>query len=252
MDEWMDGWMDGQKKSLLILGAKSDIGIASSIAFAKNGFNLQLVGRNIHELEEKYKRIASEHKVSISFHELDVLETDKFDEFFRSLGYLPQVVLCLVGIYSKDIDNYKNIQKVIRVNFESPAILLSLFAMKFKERRSGSIIGVSSWAGDRVRGSNSLYGSSKAGFTGFLSGIRNKFFTSNIHVMTVNLGYVKTKMTENMDSSNFLTTSPDYTAKKIYRGYKNKSDIIYIKPIWRFISLLLRLLPESFFKTKNL
>ena len=244
--------MSGHKKSLLILGAKSDIGIASAIEFARNGFNLQLVGRDIHVLEEKYKKIASEHGVSASFHELDILETEKFDQFLRSLVYLPEVILCVIGTYSTNINNYKNFQNVIRTNFESPAILLGLFAMKFQERRSGSIIGVSSWAGDRVRGSNVLYGSSKAGFTGFLSGIRNKFFASNIHVMTVNPGYVKTKMTAGMDSNNFLTTTPDYTAKKIYKGYINKSNIIYVKPIWRFISLFLRLLPESFFKTKNL
>lgn len=244
--------MSCHKKYLLILGAKSDIGIASAIEFARNGFNLQLVGRDIHVLEEKYKKIATEHGVSASFHELDILETEKFDQFLRSLVYLPEIILCVIGIYGTDISNCKNFQNIIRTNFESPAILLSLFVMKFKERRFGSIIGVSSWAGDRVRGSNVLYGSSKAGFTGFLSGIRNKFFASNIHVMTVNLGYVKTKMTAGMDSNNFLTTSPEYTAKKIYKGFINKSDIIYIKPIWRFISLFLRLLPESFFKTKNL
>ena len=244
--------MSDQNKSLLIIGAKSDIGIASGIEFAKNGYDLQLLGRNIHQLEEPCKNIILEYGISISYYELDILDIDKFDEFFSSLDRLPEIVICAAGIYSKNFDNLNDVQKVLRTNFESPAMLLYMFANRFAKRGSGSIIGISSWAGDRVRGSNLFYGSSKAGFSGFLSGIRNKFYSSNLHVMTVNPGYVKTKMSQGMDSSHFLTTSPNKTAKYIYRGYKKKSNIVYVKPIWRFISLFLRLLPESFFKTKNL
>ena len=62
----------------------------------------------------------------------------------------------------------------MKTNYEGPSLLLGEIANNFEKRGSGSIIGISSVAGDRGRGSNYIYGSAKAGFTAFLSGLRNR------------------------------------------------------------------------------
>ena len=62
----------------------------------------------------------------------------------------------------------------MRSNFEGPSLLLGLFAEQFLGRGTGTLVGVSSVAGDRGRASNYVYGAAKAGFSAFLSGLRNR------------------------------------------------------------------------------
>ena len=59
-------------------------------------------------------------------------------------------------------------------------------------------MGVSSVAGDRGRQSNYYYGSAKAGFSAYLSGLRNRLFHAQVQVLTVKLGFVRTQMTAGM------------------------------------------------------
>ena len=69
---------------------------------------------------------------------------------------------------------------VLRTNFEGPALLLNALAERFAARGSGTLVGVSSVAGDRGRASNYVYGSAKAGFTAFLSGLRNRMARAGV------------------------------------------------------------------------
>ena len=110
---------------------------------------------------------------------------------------------------------------------------------------------ISSVAGDRGRAKNYIYGSAKSGFTAFLSGLRNRLFKNNVKVITILPGPVETKMTKEMKLPKFLTSKPKFVADAIYRAVINKKDIVYIKPIWRLIMLIIKLIPEKIFKSKN-
>ncbi len=99
-------------------------------------------------------------------------------------------------------ENERDVQKaavVIRSNFEGPASILAVLADRFDSRGHGTLVGVSSVAGDRGRATNYVYGSAKAGFTAFLSGLRNRLAKRGVHVVTVLPGFVATQMTEGMD-----------------------------------------------------
>ena len=87
----------------------------------------------------------------------------------------------------------------MRSNYEGPASILAVLANRFEERGSGTLVGISSVAGERGRATNYVYGSAKAGFTAFLSGLRNRLATRGVHVVTVLPGFVATQMTEGMD-----------------------------------------------------
>jgi short-subunit dehydrogenase len=65
----------------------------------------------------------------------------------------------------------KNTQRIIDINYSKLVPVMNYFAHKFESRRSGTIIGLSSVAGDRGRQSNFIYGSAKAAFTAYLSGL---------------------------------------------------------------------------------
>ena len=103
-------------------------------------------------------------------------------------------------------------------------------------------------AGDRGRASNYIYGSAKAGFTAFLSGLRNRLAEHGVHVMTVLPGFVDTKMVEGMNLPAKLTAKPLKVAKTVFNSVQKNHNIIYVKPIWRLIMMLIRNIPEKIFK----
>ena len=156
-----------------------------------------------------------------------------------------------MGEQKKSESEYKKIVEVVRTNFEGPVCLISEFANRFVERGYGTIVGISSIAGSRGRASNYVYGSAKAGFTAFLSGLRNRLFKHNVHVVTVLPGFVDTKMTEDMNLPSILVSKPKKLAKLIYASVQSKKDIVYSMFIWRIINIIILGIPEKVFKKLN-
>src|SRR5690606_12784913 len=116
----------------------------------------------------------------------------------------------------------------------------------------GTIVGISSVAGERGRQSNYLYGSAKAGFTAYLSGLRNALFSDNVHVVTVLPGFVYTKMTENLNLPKLLTAQPSEVADAIYAAVQKKKNTIYVRWFWKWIMLIIKCIPEFIFKKLKL
>ena len=170
---------------------------------------------------------------------------------------MPSIALCSVGYLGQQISdnhefNIKDASLIIRTNFEGPASIFSELANRFVNQGHGILIGISSVAGERGRQSNYLYGSAKAGFTTFLSGLRNKLFRNNIHVITVLPGYVNTKLIKHITTSRKLTAEPEQVANKIYSAVKSKKNIIYVNSIWRIIMIIIKSIPERIFVRLNI
>ena len=107
-------------------------------------------------------------------------------------------------------------------------------------------------AGERGRQSNYFYGSAKAGFTAYLSGLRNRLFREGVQVLTVKPGFVYTRMTEAMTLPALVTATPEQVADAIYKGVLKKKNVIYVKWFWRWIMLLIKMIPETVFKKMKL
>ena len=133
----------------------------------------------------------------------------------------------------------------MRTNYEGPSIFLGEIANRFERRGSGSIIGISSVAGNRGRESNYIYGSAKSGLTTFLSGLRNRLHKSNVSVLTVLPGFVDTKMTSDLKLPKLVTSSTLRISSIVFNKLKN-SETVYPFP-WRWIMLLIRVIPEKIF-----
>lgn len=243
------------KKTILILGAKSDIGMAIAHQFAKNNYNIQLAARDVSSLENDKSDISIRYDVNVSLFEFDVLKIKTHEEFVSNLNYLPNIVICSIGLLGEQKINEQSTEKhskILRTNFEGPANILGKFANEFEVRGYGTIIGISSVAGERGRASNYIYGSSKAGLTAFLSGLRNRLSSKGVSVITVIPGYVKTKMTAKLKLPKMLTVSSNFVAKDIYRSVKYKKNVIYTPKRWYVIILIIKFLPEFLFKNIKL
>ena len=238
-------------KTLLLLGARSDIGLAIAYKFAKEGFDVQLAARNSSSLNDECSDLIIRYGIKVSLHEFDVLDTKTYFKFIESLPTLPSIVVSAIGYLGIEDDcelKINNKIKILRTNFEGVVTLFCVLSDYFKQRGSGTLVGISSVAGDRGRGSNYIYGSAKAGFSAFLSGLRNKLYPYGIHVITVKPGYVYTKMTSHLNLPKLLTSNPLTVANYIYKAYKFKKNIVYVNPIWRYIMTAIRIIPESIFK----
>jgi decaprenylphospho-beta-D-erythro-pentofuranosid-2-ulose 2-reductase len=141
---------------------------------------------------------------------------------------------------------------MIQSNYLGLVSILGKIADRMEMRGSGTIIGVSSVAGDRGRATNYIYGSAKAGFTTFLSGLRNRLFRKNVTVITIKPGFIRTRMTENLDLPAALTATPDELATVIRRAHKRKKLVVYHRPVWRLIMMIICSLPESLFARTKL
>lgn len=241
--------------SVLILGAHSDIGRALARAYAATGRPIILAARNAARLESDATDIRIRHEVAVQIVEGDVSDIAGHPGFLDQLVPFPDTVITVVGLLG-DQDaaraDRQAAERIMRTNYLDLALLVGEIANRMQARGHGTIIGISSVAGERGRASNYVYGSAKAGYTAFLSGLRNRFNGTTIRVITVKPGFVDTSMTEGMKLPPALTAKPDEVAQAILRADARKRDVVYVKPVWQIVMLIIRLLPESIFKRLKL
>jgi hypothetical protein len=243
-------------KTLLLVGGTSDIGRATALHYAQAGWRVLLAARNEEEARRNADDIAVRTGAEVTTHRLDILETGNFEGFVDSLPQLPDTVVCVVGELgdqARGQSDTNHATLVVRTNFEGPALFLGFLAERFLARGSGTIVGVSSVAGDRGRGSNYLYGAAKAGFTAFLSGLRNRLAPKGLRVLTVKPGFVRTQMTAGMKLPPLLTAEADEVGRAIFTAAeKGGSDVIYVRRIWRPVMMVIGSIPERIFKKLSL
>lgn len=243
------------KQTVLVLGASSDIALATAHRFARGGYEIQLAARKLDNMERDARDIALRHEVNVTLHEFDVLDGKSHKQFIEDLPCLPNVAICCVGkLGDQSAGSLSSVEasNIVRTNFEGPASIIEALANSFEKRGDGLIVGISSVAGDRGRASNYVYGSAKAGFTAYLSGLRNRLARSGVHVLTVKPGFVRTKMTEHLKLPTVLTCSPEEIADAIFHASKSRKNVLYYKTVWSVVMLIIKLIPERFFKLTNL
>ena len=236
----------------IILGATSTIARAFARMVSERGDGVLLAGRDMTELEliatDCTHRGAS-HGEAIAF---DARNADTFGpiiERARDIGGPVSAAVFVGSMPSQDdIDADPSlIDGTITDGFTGPARFLTMLAPLMEERGAGTVVGVGSVAGDRGRLGNYVYGSSKAGFHAYLSGLRNRLGRSGIHVVTVKPGTVDTAMTWGMDGLPFLA-QPEKVAGDIIKATDKKKNVIYTPIIWWPVMTIIKNIPEAIFK----
>ena len=182
--------------------------------------------------------------------EFDVLDTARHAAFLDGLGELPDTVICVIGLLGDQEESQRSAavaELVMRTNYTGCCLILGEIANRMEARGAGCIIGISSVAGDRGRAKNYIYGSAKAGFTAFLSGLRARLAPKGVRVITVQPGFVDTRMTAGMDLPKALTAQPAEVARVIHRAQRRGKHVIYVRPIWRLVMAVIKALPEAIF-----
>lgn len=239
------------EENVLILGAASDMAVAIARQLAMQGYSITLAGRNAERLAAIEGDLRIRYKAMVTSVYFDALDFDSHAQFYQALPEKPDIVICVFGLLGDQREaqqHWEHCQQVIHANYTGAVSILNVVANDLERRKKGTIVGISSVAGERGRQSNYIYGSAKAGFTAYLSGLRNRLYHHGVHVITVKPGFVKTKMIEDISTPAMLTASPKAVGKKVYRAILKKKNTLYVLPIWALIMGVIKAIPESIFK----
>ncbi len=250
----------GAPLRILVLGATSGIAEASIRIWAARGEELYLVGRN----QDRLAAVAADARVrGAGFVGTVVTDLDHVPQHpellahaINALGGLDvaYVAVGTLGEQPKAERNFAEAGQILHTNFVAPASLLTWLANYCAQRHAGTLAVLSSVAGERGRKSNYVYGSSKAGLTAFVDGLRNRVDRESVKVITIKPGPVKTAMTEGMKGESKFA-NPDKVAATIVnaidKGLKGP-DILYVPGIWRILMAVIRAIPEGRFKKLDL
>jgi decaprenylphospho-beta-D-erythro-pentofuranosid-2-ulose 2-reductase len=241
--------------TVLILGSTSDMAMAIARKFAAQKYDIQLAARNIEQVRPLQSDITIRYQVNCSVHAFNATAFDTHKSFFADLLPKPDVTVCVFGYMGDNeaaMSNWAEAQTVIQTNYSGAVSILNVASMHYIAAKQGTIVGISSVAGERGRQSNFMYGSAKAGFTAYLSGLRNRMVRENVHVLTVLPGFVYTRMTEDIKLPKPLTAQPSEVGDAVYAGVTKKQNVVYVRWFWRWIMLIIKIIPEPVFKKLKL
>jgi short-subunit dehydrogenase len=236
----------------IILGATSSMARAFARQVAENGSGVLVAGRDTDDLAAIAMDCQTRSGAMAEVVAWNARDPKSFSALVAKAEATDGTLNVAVFVGSmpeqSEIDQSPElIAGVVTDNYAGPAHMLQLLAPILEARKSGTVVGVGSVAGDRGRIGNYVYGSAKAGFHTYLSGLRNRLTRSGGHVVTVKPGFVDTSMTWGLEGM-FLVASPDKVATDILKAVRKKKNVIYTPFFWRWIMLIIRSIPEFIFK----
>jgi decaprenylphospho-beta-D-erythro-pentofuranosid-2-ulose 2-reductase len=244
-------------KKILVLGATSGIAEATCRIWAAQGARLFLVARNA----EKLAAVAADLKTrGASYIDTAVADLDDTGQHPALLAHainsltgmdIAYLAHGILGEQQQAEQEFGHAEQIIHTNFIAPVSMLTWLASYCVQRHAGVLAVISSVAGDRGRKSNYLYGSSKAGLSAFLGGLRNRVDREGVTVLTIKPGPTKTAMTSGMKGSEKFA-DVNATAKSIVAAIDKRRDSLYVPFQWQPIMFIIRNIPESIFKKLNL
>lgn len=236
----------------IILGATSSMARAFARKVAAQGDGVLLAGRDMDDLQtlaQDCRLRGARISEALAF---DARDPSGFASLIERLDREEGLLSAAVFVGSMppqaEIDaDPALIDGTVTDSFTGPARFLQMLAPKMEARKGGTVVGVGSVAGDRGRIGNYVYGSAKAGFHTYLSGLRNRLTRVGGHVVTVKPGFVDTSMTWGLPGM-FLVAAPEAVADDILKAVKKKRNVIYTPIFWWLIMTIIRHIPEPIFK----
>ncbi len=236
----------------IILGATSAMARAFARALAAEGHALVLAGRDKDELDAIAADCRLRGAPGAETATFDVRDPASFAPLIARARAAEGTVNAAVFVGSMPEQSAIDadpalLDGTIADSFTGPARFLQMLAAVIEDKAAGTVVGVGSVAGDRGRLGNYVYGAAKAGFATYLSGLRNRLTRGGGHVVTVKPGFVDTGMTWGIDGM-FLVAPPEKVARDILKAVHRRRNVVYTPFFWRWIMLVIRLIPEPIFK----
>ncbi len=241
----------GNPASVLLLGGTSDIALAIAREYARPGVAMVLAAR------PSGRRAAATAELSdlgCSVTEVDFEARDTashpaaLDEAFAGGDIdIAVVAFGILGEAERAWTDASHALELAQVNFAAPVHTGVLLAQRMRAQGHGTIVALSSVAGEKVRRSNFVYGSTKAGMDGFYLGLGEALEEHGVRVVVVRPGFVTSKMTEGMGKAP-LSVSPETVATATVKAVRQRKRLIWVPAAFQPIMAILKNLPHAIFR----
>lgn len=234
----------------IVIGASSGIGEAIARRLAEGGATVAIVARRADELG----RVAATMPERLKPYDHDVTDTDAVPELFerivRDLGGLDTLVYAAGVMPSVEEGEYsfEKDSTMMAVNVVGAMAWMDLAAARFEAARTGTLIGISSIAGERGRRGNPAYCTSKAALSTYLESLRNRCSRHGVNVVTVKPGFVDTAMTRGMKGLFWLVSASEAARRTLALARRGSSAEGFVPRRWALVALVVRLLPSFLFR----
>jgi len=241
-------------RRVMVLGGTSEIALEIVRELqAKAPREVALLGRDREGLARAAAELGEAGCQRAITFELDALASDRHAEIleraFAELGGADIVVLA-VGLLGErgglpsDIDAAV---EVLQVNLVGAGSLLIHCARRLRAQGAGTLVVLSSVAGERARAANVVYGASKAGLDALAQGLGDALRDDGVRVLVVRPGFVHTRMTQGLQPAP-LATTPQALARVVVDGLERRSHTVWAPPALRWLMIAVRMLPRPFFR----
>jgi decaprenylphospho-beta-D-erythro-pentofuranosid-2-ulose 2-reductase len=234
-----------QNKTILILGANSDVAKQAAKLYANKGCYVIAASRSTSQLNDFVDQHPDiKDKVEVRYFDAIAFETHR--EFYNALKVKPHVVLYAAGFLKNNEEallDWEGSYQMMKVHYCGAVSILNIIAMDGENKNLERIIGLSSLSGVRGRKSNFIYGSTKSAFTQYLAGLRQYIASKDITVNVVVAGYIRSKMTAGLNLPESLMLEPEFIADAVVNAGSGFVIVPGFK--WKIIYWILKILPEQ-------
>jgi decaprenylphospho-beta-D-erythro-pentofuranosid-2-ulose 2-reductase len=242
----------GSVQSVLVLGGASDIGVATAARLAApREATVILAGRHPDSLQAAAATVRAAGAGRVETLAFDAEDPEGHDATIAGAvrlcgGDLDVVIMAfgLLGDQPTDESGGEGAVRLARVNYVGGVSAGLAAARALRAQGHGTLVVLSSVAGERVRQANFIYGSSKAGLDGFAQGLGDALTGSGARVLIVRPGFVRTKLTEGRPPAP-LSTTAEAVAAATAKALADGREVIWVPATLRPLFAVFRHLPRS-------
>ncbi|HOB49933.1 MAG TPA: decaprenylphospho-beta-D-erythro-pentofuranosid-2-ulose 2-reductase [Mycobacterium sp.] len=244
----------GNPQTILLLGGTSEIGLAICERYLRNA-PAHIVLAALPDDPGRADAVAQMEAAgakSVRLVDFDAVATDShpavIDECF-SAGDVDVAIVAfgLLGDAEELWQDQRKAVQIAEINYTAAVSVGVLVGQKMREQGFGQIIAMSSAAGERVRRSNFVYGSTKAGLDGFYLGLGEALREFGVHVLVIRPGQVRTRMSAHVKEAP-LTVDKEYVAELAVTASAKGKDLVWAPGAFRYVMMVLRHIPRSIFR----
>ncbi|MEP7202159.1 MAG: decaprenylphospho-beta-D-erythro-pentofuranosid-2-ulose 2-reductase [Ilumatobacteraceae bacterium] len=238
----------GQPQTILVLGGTSDIGLAIARQMLSPTTRTVVLACRDADRGERAAAGLRHHSLSVDVVAFEATDTENHAEFISTVvekfGDIDVAIVAfsLLGDGAVTSVDVEAAVEISQVNFTGVVSSTIAIANQMRNQGHGSIVMLSSVAGERVRRANPVYGATKAGIDGFAQGLGDSLAADGVHVLIVRPGFVVSKMTTGLKAAPFATT-PEKVADATVKGLRAKRRMVWVPGILRYVFSALRHLP---------
>ncbi|GAC1320523.1 MAG: SDR family NAD(P)-dependent oxidoreductase [Chloroflexota bacterium] len=246
--------IQGRWQHAIVVGASSGIGEAIARELVGSGCKVALIARRGDVLDRIVAEINQQHSNNRALAFVhDARNTSEAQPLLQqsasSLGGLDLVVYASGIMPAIGIDTYPTQidVSIVETNFIGAVAWLNAAADRFSRVGEGTIIGISSVAGERGRRGQPIYQASKAAMNSYLESLRTRLGPRGIRVLTAKPGYVRTPLIGDAQLP-LPAISAQEAAHQILSAAASGKRVVFVPGWWRIFALALRSIPAPLYE----